>query len=188
MIRPRGGDFIYSGDELEIMKHDIRTCRDLGCDGVVFGMLNPDGSINKDQCSRLVECAYPMGVTFHRAFDHAANPFEALEEIIKAGFERVLTSGQMSTAAEGSEFIGQLVRHAEHRIIIMPGSGIRAGTIQKIAEKTGAHEFHSSAGRTKPPAMEYFNPAMKEELTHIIADEKEISSMVGSLDHFFRKT
>ena len=93
MVRPRGGDFFYSGDEFEIMKEDIKMCRQLGCDGIVIGLLKKDGSVDKKRCRELVVLAYPLGVTFHRAFDRTKDPFRALEDIIETGCERILTSG-----------------------------------------------------------------------------------------------
>ena len=145
IIRPRGGDFLYSDDEFEIMKADIKVCKDLGCDGVVIGMLTPDNKVDKKRCRVLVEYAYPLGVTFHRAFDRAVDPFAALEDIIEIGCERILTSGQKPNAVEGIELIKQLIEKADDRIKIMPGSGIRSENIIYIAETTGATEFHSSA-------------------------------------------
>ena len=186
MIRPRGGDFNYSADELNIMQQDIITCKESGCDGVVFGILDEDGTVNQTTCAKLVELAYPMGATFHRAFDHAANPFQALEEIIDAGFERILTSGHMPTAMEGRELIGQLVRQAENRIIIMPGAGVRSANIDDLAEQTGAREFHSSASISKSSSIQYFNPAMTEELTYIIVNAEEVRDMVSTINKISR--
>ena len=123
IIRPRGGDFLYSDDEFEMMQTDVQLCKEIGCDGVVIGMLNKDGSIDKKRCSKLVSLAYPLGVTFHRAFERCSNPFEALEDIIEIGCERILTSGQQPTASEGADLVNQLIRQADDRIIIMPGSG-----------------------------------------------------------------
>lgn len=145
IIRPRGGDFLYSDDEFEIMKADIKVCKDLGCDGVVIGMLTTDNKVDKKRCSILVEHAYPLEVTFHRAFDRTVDAFEALEDIIEIGCERILTSGQKPNAVEGSELIKQLIDKADDRIIIMPGSGVSSDNIITIAETTGATEFHSSA-------------------------------------------
>ncbi len=145
IIRPRGGDFFYSDDEFEIMKTDVRLCKELGCDGVVIGMLTKDGRVDKKRCSMLVNLAYPLGVTFHRAFDRTEDSFEALEDIIEIGCERILTSGQKQNALEGAALIKQLINKADDRIIIMPGSGIRSDNIVQIAEATGAVEFHSSA-------------------------------------------
>ena len=145
IIRPRGGDFFYNDDEFEIMKTDIRLCKELRCDGVVIGMLTNEGKIDKKKCGMLVELAYPLSVTLHRAFDRTVDPFEALEDIIEIGCERVLTSGQKVNAVEGAPLIKQLIEQAEDRIIIMPGSGVRANNIVDVAEITGATEFHSSA-------------------------------------------
>ncbi len=145
IIRPRGGDFFYSDDEFEIMKTDVKLCKELGCDGVVIGMLTKNGRVDKERCSVLVEYAYPLGVTFHRAFDRTEDPFEALEDIIEIGCERILTSGQKQNALEGAALIKQLINKADDRIIIMPGSGVRSENIVQIAEATGAVEFHSSA-------------------------------------------
>ena len=138
IIRPRGGDFLFDDQDFEIMKSDVALCKEIGCDGVVIGMLKKDGAIDKKRSAQLVELAYPLGVTFHRAFDHAANPFEALEDIISIGCERILSSGQRPTAMEGADLLNDLIRQAEERIIIMPGSGLRSNNILELKEKTGA--------------------------------------------------
>jgi copper homeostasis protein len=145
IIRPRGGDFLYSEDEFDIMKADIKVCKQLGCDGVVIGMLTKENKVDKKRCGALVDLAYPLGVTFHRAFDRTADAFAAMEDIINIGCERILTSGQKPTASEGTELINQLIKKAGERIIIMPGSGVKADNIASIARSTGATEFHSSA-------------------------------------------
>ncbi|MBS1662392.1 MAG: copper homeostasis protein CutC [Bacteroidetes bacterium] len=188
IIRPRGGDFLYTEEEYRIMLRDIDYCKQVGCNGVVIGMLLSDGSIDKQRCSRLVEAAYPLGVTFHRAFDWAANPFEALEDIINIGCERILTSGQRPTALEGAELIDQLVREADDRIVIMPGSGVRSANIIEIAEKTGAAEFHTSARLKLASAMEYVNLAMKEEQSVVMAGEEEIKKIKEALASFISAT
>jgi copper homeostasis protein len=185
IIRPRGGDFFYNDDEFTMMKSDVLLCRELGCDGVVIGLLNLDGSIDKERSKRLVQLAYPMGVTFHRAFDRAIHPFEALEDVIETGCERILTSGQLPTAMEGIQMLNELVRQANDRIIIMPGSGIRASNIETIAKQTGVEEFHSSARISLPSSMEFVNNNMKEYLTSILADEKEIVAMKQVLTAYF---
>ena len=152
----------------------FRSCKEVGCNGVVFGILQADGSVDKGRCARLVELAYPLGVTFHRAFDWCANPFEAMESIIGIGCERILTSGQQPTAHAGIPLIDQLVGAADDRIVIMPGSGVRASNIVELAEKTGASEFHTSARVLKASAMEYVNGAMKESQESVLADPDEI--------------
>jgi copper homeostasis protein len=177
IIRPRGGDFLYSNDEFEIMKNDINVCKTLGCDGVVIGFLLPDGRIDEHRTAELVELAYPMDVTFHRAFDRVKDPIESLEKIINCGCKRVLTSGLHPTAELGIDLIEQLVAQAGNRISIMPGSGIRAQNIEKIASKTKAHEFHSSARTILNSSMQYLNPSMNEALVSFILDEKEVFEM-----------
>jgi len=181
IIRPRGGDFLYTEEEFRIMLRDIDYCKQVGCNGVVIGMLLTDGSVDKQRCSRLVEAAYPLGVTFHRAFDWAANPFEALEDIINMGCERILTSGQRPTAMEGAPLIDQLVREADDRIVIMPGSGVRSSNILPLAEATGAAEFHTSARLKQASGMEYVNIAMKEDQCYTEAGEEEIKKIKEAL-------
>jgi copper homeostasis protein len=181
IIRPRGGDFLYSEEEFGIMLKDIAFCKQAGCDGVVIGLLNEDGTVDKKRSAKLVELAYPLGVTFHRAFDRAINPFEALEEIIATGCERILTSGQRPAALEGAELLNQLVRQADDRIVIMPGSGVRASNITELIKLTDAAEYHSSAGKRLPGNMKYTNTAMREELSQVMADRNEIEKMLEQL-------
>lgn len=182
IIRPRGGDFLFSDEEFEMMLTDVALCKQLGCDGVVIGLLNSDGTIDKKRCSKLVELAYPLGVTFHRAFDRAFHPLEALEDIINIGCERILTSGQCPTAMEGSALIHELVQRADKRIIIMPGSGVRSANVLELAKTTGAEEFHTSARINVQSNMQYINAGMQEELITVMADEKEIESMAQLLN------
>ena len=159
IIRPRGGDFLYTKDEFEIMKNDIKLCNELGCEGIVIGLLNMDGTIDMTRTSELIEHAYPMDVTFHRAFDRCKDPFAALEELIEIGCQRILTSGQKPTVSEGVDLIAALNRKADDRIVIMPGSGVRKENIKMLADKTGCVEFHSSLrGKAKSP-MQFIHPA-----------------------------
>ncbi len=181
IIRPRGGDFLYSAEEFGIMERDIVFCKQAGCDGVVIGLLEKDGGVDKKRAARLVDLAYPMGVTFHRAFDWAANPFEALEAIIEIGCERILTSGQRPTAIEGVELINSLVRQAADRIIIMPGSGVRSANIEELAKRSGATEFHTSARRMIASGMEFINEAMHESQTSVMADRQDIGKILEKL-------
>jgi copper homeostasis protein len=145
MIRPRGGNFVYSEHEVQIMLHDIRMAKRCGADGLVFGCLTVSGEVDFDICSLLINEANPLPVTFHRAFDRCNNPEQALEKIIKLGYTRLLTSGQRNTAEEGIELLRRLVAQAGNRIAIMPGSGITPDNIAKIACETHAAEFHTSA-------------------------------------------
>ena len=181
IIRPRGGDFLYSDDEFDIMKEDILQCKKIGCDGVVIGLLHADGTVDKIRTSQLVNLAYPMSVTFHRAFDRANDPFKAMEDIIECGCERILTSGQQPTALEGIELILALIKKAEERIIMMPGSGLRSDNIISIAQQSGAVEFHSSARMTTDSKMNFNNPKMKEQLKTVVLDALEVSKMVNLL-------
>ena len=182
MIRPRGGDFFYSDDEFEIMKADIEMCKQSGCDGVVIGLLKKDGSVDKKRCRELVVLAYPLGVTFHRAFDRTKDPFRALEDIIETGCERILTSGQQPKAVDGVQIIKELIARADDRIIIMPGSGVNAENIISLAENTGAKEFHSSAGIYTESKMNYTNLSMNESLKHITVNKEEMIRMVKLLN------
>ena len=144
LIRPRGGDFCYSKLEMEIIKEDILFCKKNNIDGVVIGMLEKDGTINFNQLKELVELAYPMQVTFHRAFDRATDPFLALEKIIEAGVQRILTSGQKATAFEGRFLLRELVKKANNRITILAGAGINRDNILNIAKVSKTNEFHLS--------------------------------------------
>ncbi|MEO6404642.1 MAG: copper homeostasis protein CutC [Ferruginibacter sp.] len=182
IIRPRGGDFWYSEAEFDIMKVDIKLCRDVGMDGVVTGIQTKDGNVDMERCVRLVELAYPMGLTFHRAIDRTVDLKEALEQIIEIGFERVLTSGGFPTVDEGAGQIAAMIKQADERIIIMPGSGLRSANISAIATQTGAVEFHSSARVLQKSLMEYFNPNMKEQPETVYVDGAEIKAMLAQLN------
>lgn len=159
IIRPRGGDFLYTKDEFEIMKNDIKLCKELGCEGIVIGLLNMDGTIDMTRTSELVELAYPLEVTFHRAFDRCRDPFAALEELIGIGCQRILTSGQKPTVSEGVDLIAELNKKADDRIIILPGSGVRKENIKMLAEKIGCTEFHSSLRGKAKSSMQFIHPA-----------------------------
>lgn len=184
IIRPRGGDFLYTEEEFGTMLNDIAFCKEADVNGVVIGLLNPDGTIDKRRASFLVNAAYPMGVTFHRAFDWAINPFEAMEDIIDIGCERILTSGQRPTAMEGAKLINELVRQADDRIIIMPGSGIRAQNIAALMEQTDAPEYHTSARTRAQSRMEYVNESMKEDNSAVIVDEEEVKKIIGLISAY----
>lgn len=158
IIRPRGGDFLYSKDELEEMIYDIRTAKDLGADGLVFGCLTKDGYVDKAAMSRLMKAAEGLPVTFHRAFDHSSDPIQALEDIIDLGCVRILTSGCRPTAMEGVGLLAELVKAAGDRIIIMPGCGVNEGNIADIARLSGAREFHFSAREPVESGMIFRNP------------------------------
>ena len=161
IIRPRGGDFLYTDDEYEIMLHDVKLCKQLGCDGIVIGLLNTEGTIDIKRTSALIDIAYPLGVTFHRAFDRCRDPFEALDRLVQMGCERILTSGQQPTVNEGIDLITELSKTADHRISIMPGSGVRKENIKMLAEKTKCTEFHSSLRSKAKSTMKFIHPAFE---------------------------
>ena len=158
IIRPRGGDFLYSESEIKEMIYDIQAAKELGADGLVFGCLNPDGTVDMKTMSRLMEAAGDTPVTFHRAFDHTNDPFKALEDIISLGCARILTSGCRPTALEGADLLSRLVEKAGERIIIMPGCGVRENNIAEIARLSGAREFHFSARESVESGMIFRNP------------------------------
>jgi copper homeostasis protein len=188
MIRPRGGDFLYSEEEFEVMKTDVAVCKEAGCEGIVFGILTRDGKVDKQRCKELIDLAYPLEATFHRAFDRVADPFEAMEEIIESGFERILTSGLKPKAEDGQQTISELISKADDRIIIMPGSGITAGNIIAIAEGTGAKELHSSASVFEKSQMEYQNNSMNESLQHVTVNFEEVKKMTDLIKEYQLKS
>ncbi len=188
MIRPRGGDFCYDSYEIETMKSDIETAKQLGADGVVFGILEPNGKVNIEVTKELVQIAYPMGVTFHRAFDVTPDPFEALEAIIETGAERILTSGQHNTAPEGWQLLEQIVKKANNRIEIMAGAGVNADNALLLAQ-TGVNALHLTGKAVREGAMifkkEGINmasvlPANEYEI--IYSDEVKIRALVEKLN------
>lgn len=159
LIRPRGGDFLYTDLEYDVMLADVNYCIQAGCDGIVIGMLNADGTVDKERCGKLVEKASQMGVgvTFHRAFDVCADMDRALEDIIEIGCERLLTSGGKTTAMEGASNIARLIKQAGGRIAIMPGSGVDEKNAADLVFFTGAKEIHSSARKRTESKMTYQN-------------------------------
>lgn len=144
LIRPRGGNFVYSPEEVESMMGSIRDCKTAGVNGVVIGALREDGSVDTETMSRLVSEAGSMDITFHRAFDESSDLTKALEDIVELGIRRILSSGGCPTAYEGRFVLRELILQAAGRISIMPGCGVRASNIEEIASVTGAKEFHGS--------------------------------------------
>ena len=188
IIRPRGGDFLYTATEFEAMKDDIKAAQDIGCEGVVTGILNNDGSIDIERCHELVELANGIDVTFHRAFDRVNDPLKSLEQIIAIGCNRILSSGLKPTAAEGIPMLKTLVSQADGRIKIMPGSGVRSENIIQLAEETGAIFFHSSARKSLESQMNYFNTGMKENLVQVSLDGFEVKQLKNNLITYFQST
>jgi copper homeostasis protein len=174
IIRPRAGDFLYSEPEYEVMKQDVLLCKSLGFEGIVTGILLQDGAIDMVRTAGLVNLAYPMEVTFHRAFDRCKDPLTSLEQVIDAGCRRILTSGQFPTAVEGSGLIKILIEKAGKRIVIMPGSGVRSDNVLELAHFTGANEFHASARTAVSSNMTFNVPSMQESLTYMDVDYEEV--------------
>jgi copper homeostasis protein len=157
IIRPRGGDFLYTPAEVQAMLYDVEMAKELKVHGVVFGCLTKEGDVDVDLLKRLMAAAAPLSVTFHRAFDVCRDPFTALEQLIDCGCDRILTSGQQPDAVRGIPMIAKLINQASGRIIIMPGCGVRADNIARIEAETGAREFHTSARSPLRSAMIYRN-------------------------------
>lgn len=189
IIRPRGGDFLYTEAEIESMMLDIELCKRLGVHGVVFGCLTKEGDIDVPLMRKLIEHAKPLSVTCHRAFDVCRDPYVALEQLIELGCDRILTSGQQSDAIKGMPLIAELVRRAAGRIIIMPGCGVRENNIARLERETGAKEFHTSARSVVYSKMEYRNEnvpmgssAVSSEFETVETDRKKVAACVETVD------
>lgn len=151
LIRPRGGDFLYTADEVELMAYDAHEALALGAAGVVIGALTREGEVDVEACRRIM--GEGRAVTFHRAFDLCRDPFRALRHIAALGCQRVLTSGQAATAEEGIPLLRRLV--AADLVSIMPGSGVTEMNARRILEATGAHEIHASLRARRESLMAY---------------------------------
>ena len=187
MIRPRGGDFLYTDVELSVMMADIENAKKMGADGVVLGVLRADGTVDKDRTGRLVNLAYPLPVTFHRAFDMTRHPLEALEAVIRTGAVRILTSGQQPTAEAGLPVLRQLVEQAAGRIEIMAGTGVNSTNAGALVE-AGVDALHLSGSLRHTSPMSYRQPAVSMassvpgEYERIEADEETIRAVVRHLN------
>ena len=183
LIRPRAGDFLYNDLECETMQRDIETCVALGCDGVVLGVLDANGEVDMPRCRALIAAAGKLGVTFHRAFDLTRDPLSSLDDLIQLGCERVLTSGAQASAIEGAGLIRQLVELSAGRIVVMPGAGVDAGNIGKLRELTGATEFHASAKRQHPSAMQW-QPALLKGMQggELRSDVEQVRGLAAALN------
>ena len=187
MIRPRGGDFAYSEQEFEVMKEDLVALKETGsADGFVFGILTRDGEVDSRRCSHLIELARPLPVTFHRAFDVARDPFRAMETIVGLCMERILTSGQESTALEGLPLIKELVERAHGRTTIVAGAGITERNLERILRGSGCREFHCSARTSVESVMQFRNSRVcmgaqpgASEYTLKVADIDRVQTMVS---------
>jgi copper homeostasis protein len=172
MVRPRGGNFIYSGDEFEAMRRDLDAAKEFRMDGVVLGLLDAEVHVDIARTRELVARARPLPVTFHRAFDECSDLRKALEDVIQTGVARLLTSGGKRTAPEALGVLEELVRIAGERIVVMPGSGLHAGNIREAVAKTGAREFHAG-----------LSSMVADPVGNIEAFEVEVGRMVGALLH-----
>lgn len=187
MIRPRGGDFLYSEEEFAVMKQNIRWAKSMGVQGVVFGILKQDGSIDMDRNRELIELARPLEVTFHRAFDVCNDPLRALDELIVLGVDRLLTSGLQATAEQGIPLIRDLVQRQNNEIKIMAGGGVRPHNVKKIIQETGVPEVHATGRKTFPSPMSYTNPAVfmgapgQDEYTRTQTDAELVKEMLREI-------
>lgn len=189
IIRPRGGDFLYTDLEYDIMRREIDVCGECGVNGIVLGILRSDGTVDVERTSKLVELAHPMSATFHRAFDVCVEPVKGLEDVIVTGAKRLLTSGQQAKAGDGVYLISQLVVQAGKRIIIMPGSGINELNIENIARSSGAKEFHLSGRKVIDSKMIYRRKGISmsdaseiSEFSRTVADPDKIKRIIKILD------
>lgn len=181
IIRPRGGDFLYTQAEFDCIKEDLLMVKALGYPGAVLGLLNENGGIDVARTKELVQLASPMQITFHRAFDRCNDPLKGLEDIIATGCKRILTSGLVPNVGDALSLVKKLVEKAAGRIIILPGSGVRANNCKNIIDATGALEIHSSARKPIPSLMKFNNTSMNENMVSIGVDELEIKAMLSSL-------
>lgn len=188
LIRLREGDFVYDPDEIAVMAADISALTSLPVNGFVIGALTPQGDIDKDACRRMIDCAGGREITFHRAFDMCRNPFEALEDIINIGCNRILTSGCQSNAVKGAPLIAQLVNAARGRISIMPGAGVNSLNAADILRRTAAFELHASASRPEPSAMTFCNNNAKmgrpdaDEFIRRVTSVSEVKAIVNAIN------
>ncbi len=185
ILRPRSLNYFYDEDEWKILKIDLIACKELGCDGISVGVQKVNGELDVDKMKQIVEWAYPMYVTCNRVFDAVPDPYEALELLIEIGCERVLTSGQASTAPEGTQTLKKLVAQAAGRISIMPGAGIRSTNITELLAATGAHEFHTSARMAAENPVTFMNPSITDMGSHFVANRAELEKIITILNQSF---
>ncbi|RIA10020.1 copper homeostasis protein [Flavobacteriaceae bacterium MAR_2010_72] len=183
LIRPRSGNFTYTKDEFDIMKHDIQLCKDLGCDGIVSGVLKENNTIDVERTKQLIEWSSPLNFTFHRAFDWTPNPFEALQQLIDLKVERILTSGQKPSAEQGFSNLKQLQNMAKENIIVLPGGGI---TIQnaKLFKNASFKEIHASATTlhktNRSPKISMNSIKFFDETIEVVSEVEKIKSLLKS--------
>lgn len=187
MIRPRGGNFIYSDAEFEVMKNDILHCKELGVKNVIFGIIKQDATLDIMRNKELVELASPMHCTLQRAFDLTIDPFIALEDAINCGFKRILTSGQQASVLNGAQLIKQLISAAKNRIDILPGAGITSENVLKLIEETGCTEIHTSAKMYEKPDPDQtiqFREGIYDFTKLIVTDTEEVNKIKTIINQF----
>ncbi len=187
IILPRGGDFCYSDIEFEIMKHDIQIAKELGADGVVIGILKPEGIVDLERTAALIDLARPLNITFHRAFDMTRDPYQALEDLVELGVDRILTSGQAYSVLEGLDLIAKLVQVAGDRIIIMPGGGTERN-LQKVITEALIKEAHVIGPKERGSAMQYCREGVfmggelrPPEYARLVTDPEKIKNLRTSI-------
>lgn len=181
IIRPRSGNYYYDDDEWDIIRQDIAACKALGCDGISVGAATIDATIDMERMQRIVAWAYPMGVTCNRVFDGTPDLFQALDDLVRCGCERVLTSGGRSSAPEAGEILARLVQQAGDRIGVMPGAGITSRNLSTLRRACGAREYHASTRTIAPNPLRYVNTQVSDYGNVYIADEAEVRRMVAIL-------
>jgi copper homeostasis protein len=188
LIRPRGGDFLYAPEELAVLERDVAEARALGADGVVLGVLDVEGRVDRERLGALVARARPMSVTFHRAFDMARDRLQALEDLVAVGVDRVLTSGGERTAEAGAAALGALVRAAGPRLAIMGGGGVRAHNVRRLCAQTGLRDVHAGLEEAVPSPMRHRNEriamgaAADREYTRFVVQEETVRAFVRALN------
>lgn len=188
LVRPRAGDFVYTGPEIEEIIQTIKFCRQMGIEGIVIGFLTPEGKVDQAITQQVLEHTEGLDLTFHRAFDQVIDQQEAMETIIDLGFDRILTSGGQPSTPEGVRQIAQLIDQAKDRIVIMPGGGINNYNIQDVAEHTGAQEFHlsckmviKSAVEFRPRSLQLVNNEEIHPYNYLMSSEEKISNVVNQM-------
>lgn len=182
LIVPTGGDFIYTAIEFAAMKQDILLCKELGFNGVVLGILHIDGTIDIKRTSELVALAYPLEVTFHRAFDRCIDPYKGLEDIISCGCHRILTSGQKADVIAGKNLLTEIAILANNLIIIMPGGGVKSSNILQLKNSINTVEFHASCKKTIASSMIYTNKNMNDDNNETSVDIEELTLLKSLLN------
>ena len=187
LVRPRGGDFLHDADEVETMRRDVEAARRLGADGVVIGALTADGQVDAATTRLLVDAARPMRVTFHRAFDAARDPAEALEALVALGVDRVLTSGGAPSALDGAAALGALVRQAAGRLTILAGGGLTPATVGAVVAASGVREVHVRGAERVDGAMRFrragvgvAKPYVPDEFSRVVTSAEQVRAVVAA--------